>query len=164
MIENLKTRKMSYAGHTMRNTSGHYYDNLLRTIEGRRAGKRGRGRPRWTWINDLRDWTGLKRYDQIKIAAERRDLHVTQQWINGILYVRKQTKFRYMHELYFPYDFVSVCSQSVAQFDLFPVAVGSKRSGSCMMYVMTETCILCQEQQEITHNERAMVLAAFIHK
>ena len=69
-----------------------------------------------------------------------------------------------MHELYFPYDFVSVCSQSVAQFDLFPVAVGSKRSGSCMMYVMTETCILCQEQQEITHNERAMVLAAFIHK
>ncbi|KAI0239314.1 E3 ubiquitin-protein ligase UBR2 [Lamellibrachia satsuma] len=55
-------------------------------------------------------------------------------------------------------------SQSVAQFDMFPIAVGSKRSISSMTSVMLETCILCQEKQEITHNERAMVLASFIHK
>ena len=67
-------RKMSCAGHVMRNTSGHY-DTLLRTIEGRREGKRGRGRPRQTWVDDLRDWTGSRRYDQIKRAAERRNLH-----------------------------------------------------------------------------------------
>ena len=34
MINNLKNRKLSYAGHIMRNTSGNY-DTLLRTIEGR---------------------------------------------------------------------------------------------------------------------------------
>ena len=67
-------RKLSYAGHIMRNTSGHY-DTLLTTIEGRLNGKRGRGRPRRTWVDDLRDWTGSKRYEQIKRAAETRRLH-----------------------------------------------------------------------------------------
>ena len=60
----------------MKNTSGHY-DTLLTTIEGRRDGKQGRGRPRRTWVDDLRDWTGSNRYDQIKREAERRDLHGT---------------------------------------------------------------------------------------
>ena len=76
ILHNLKNRNVSYAGHIMRNTSGHY-DILLTTIEGRREGKRGRGRPTRTWVDDLRDWTGSKRYDQIKRAAERRDLHGT---------------------------------------------------------------------------------------
>ena len=69
-------RKMSCAGHVMRNTSGHY-DTLLTTIEGRQEGKREKGRPRRTWVDDLRDWTGSKRYDQIKRAAETRRLHGT---------------------------------------------------------------------------------------
>ena len=34
MINNLKSRNMSRAGHIIRNTSGHH-DTLLRTIEGR---------------------------------------------------------------------------------------------------------------------------------
>ena len=78
-INNVKNRKMSYVGHIMNYSSGHY-DTRLTTIEGRLEGKRGRGRPRQTWVDDLRlvrDWTGSKRYDQIKIAAERRDLHGT---------------------------------------------------------------------------------------
>ena len=62
----------------MRNTIGHY-DTLLTTIEERLEGKRGRGRPMQTWTDDLRDWTGSKRYDQIKRAAERRTLHGTLQ-------------------------------------------------------------------------------------
>ena len=74
MLNTLKNRKLSYAGHIMRNTSGHY-DTLLTTIEGRLNGKRGRGRPRRTWVDDLRDWTGSKRYEQIKRAAETRRLH-----------------------------------------------------------------------------------------
>ena len=28
-----------------------------------------------TWVSDLIDWTGSKRYDQITTADERRDLH-----------------------------------------------------------------------------------------
>ena len=74
MLNTLKNRKLSYAGHIMRNTSGHY-DTLLTTIEGRLNGKRGRGRPRRTWVDDLRDWTGSKRYEQIKRATETRRLH-----------------------------------------------------------------------------------------
>ena len=77
MLNNLKNRKLSYAGHViMRNTSGHDA-TLLTTIEGRLEGKRGRGRPRRTWVDDIRDWTGSKRYDQIKRAAEKRNLHGT---------------------------------------------------------------------------------------
>ena len=70
----MENRNLSYAGHIMRNTSRHY-DTLLRTIEGRREDKRGRGRSTRTWVDDLRDWTGLKRYDQnlVKRAAERRN-------------------------------------------------------------------------------------------
>ncbi len=75
-INNLKNRKLSCAGHIMRNTSGHY-DTLLTTIEGRLEGKRGRGRPIRTWVDDIREWTGSKRHDQIKRAAENRNLHGT---------------------------------------------------------------------------------------
>ena len=68
---------MYYAGHIMRNTSGHY-DTLLSKRKRRRQGKRGSGRPRRTWVDDLRDWTGSKRYDQIKRAAQMRDLEHLQ--------------------------------------------------------------------------------------
>ena len=76
MLNTLKNRKLSYAGHTMRNTAGHY-DTLRTTIEGKLNGKRGRGRPRRTCVDDLRDWTGSKRHEQIKRAAETRRLHGT---------------------------------------------------------------------------------------
>ena len=39
MLNTLKNIKLSYAGHIMRNTSGHY-DTLLTTLEGRLVGKR----------------------------------------------------------------------------------------------------------------------------
>ena len=38
MLNNLKTRKLSYAGHIMRNTS-EQYDALLTAIDGRQEGK-----------------------------------------------------------------------------------------------------------------------------
>ena len=81
----LKNRKLSYAGHIMRNTSGHY-DTLLTTMEGRRQTRKREGRPRRAWMDDLRDWTGSIRYDQTKRASDRRNLHGTlkfcipQQW------------------------------------------------------------------------------------
>ena len=84
MLNNLKHRKLSYAGHIMRNTSG-YYDTLMTTIEGRPEGKRGRGRPRRTWVDDIREWTGSRRYDQIKRAARKLkltwDICNPQQWM-----------------------------------------------------------------------------------
>ena len=67
---------LGYILNITRNTSGHY-DTLLTTIEGRLEGKRGRGRPRRTWVDDIREWTGSKRYDEIKRAAENRNLQGT---------------------------------------------------------------------------------------
>ena len=52
MLNNLKNRKLYYAGRIMRNTSGHY-DILLTTIERGMEDKRGRGRPRRIWVDDL---------------------------------------------------------------------------------------------------------------
>ena len=69
-------RKLSNVDHVMRNPS-EYHDTLLTTIEGRLESIRGRGRPRRTWVDDLRDWTGSKRSDQINRAADTRRLYGT---------------------------------------------------------------------------------------
>ena len=63
--------------------TGHY-GSLLWTIDGRLQSKR------WTWFDDLRDRTGMKRYDQMKKAAEEillRDIcysHIgrNREWMN----------------------------------------------------------------------------------
>ena len=68
ILNNLKNRKLSCVGQIMRNTSADN-DTLLTTIEGRLEGKLGRGRPRRTWVDDISQWTGYKRYDEIKRAA-----------------------------------------------------------------------------------------------
>src|SRR5271165_7633760 len=50
----VKKRKMQFYGHT--NRAG----NLATTIlQGSVDGKRGRGRPRTTWLKNIVDWTGL---------------------------------------------------------------------------------------------------------
>ena len=57
----------------MRNTLWYSAENNRRL-----GGKLGRGRPRRARVDDLRYWAaGSKRYDQMKRAAERRDLHGT---------------------------------------------------------------------------------------
>lgn len=45
-----------------------------------------------------------------------------------------------------------------------PVAVGPQRTPSAVTTVPKHTCILCQEEHEITHNGRAMVLAGFVQR
>ena len=69
-LKQMKKRKMDYAGHVMRGSSGctHLY-----ILEGKIAGKRPVGRPRATWMSDIIAWTQLKNYAQIKRAAEDRD-------------------------------------------------------------------------------------------
>ncbi|XP_061173944.1 E3 ubiquitin-protein ligase UBR2-like isoform X1 [Saccostrea echinata] len=45
-----------------------------------------------------------------------------------------------------------------------PVALGKYRSTPCSIGITKATCILCQEEQEISHNSRAMVLAGFVQR
>lgn len=44
-----------------------------------------------------------------------------------------------------------------------PVALGAKRSAP-VATTDRQMCILCQEEQDILHNDRAMVLSAFVQK
>ena len=69
-VKDMIRRKMEYAGHVLRGSSGMSH---LQILEGHLEGKRKQGCPRRTWVNDLMDWTGLKRYVEIKRAADDRD-------------------------------------------------------------------------------------------
>jgi len=59
-----------FGGHLLRGSSGEAH---LYILEGKVKGKKNRGRPRITWMNDVIEWTGLKTYEKIKRTAEDRD-------------------------------------------------------------------------------------------
>ena len=84
MLNTLKDRKLSYAGHIMRNTSG-YYDTLLTTIEGRLSGERGRGRPIKTNMgrrSQRLDWLQTMRTNKESSRKEALtwNICIPQQW------------------------------------------------------------------------------------
>ena len=65
----MQKRKMEYAGHVMRGSSGQIH---LYILEGKVAGKRPVGRPRLTWMNDIVSLSKIKNYEQIKRKAADR--------------------------------------------------------------------------------------------
>ena len=40
-------------------------------MEGRLDGRRGRGRPRTMWTDDIKEWTKISYYDCIRVAQDR---------------------------------------------------------------------------------------------
>ena len=64
-------RKMAFAGHVFRGSSGNV---MLNIIEGKINGKRSKGRPRKTWLDNITEWTAIKNYGIIKRTAENRQL------------------------------------------------------------------------------------------
>jgi len=69
-LKDMKKRKLEYGGHVMRGSSGEAH---LYILEGKVLGKRPKGRPRLTWMDDIMDWTGLKTYENVKRTAEDRN-------------------------------------------------------------------------------------------
>ena len=68
----VKKRKMQFYGHT--NRAG----NLATTIlQGSVDGKRGRGRPRTTWLKNIVDWTGLAINDLHTYSMDRQKWKMT---------------------------------------------------------------------------------------
>jgi len=66
LLSIVKRRKMQFYGHT--NRAG----NLATTIlQGPVDGKRGRGRPRTTWLKNIVDWTGLAVNDLHTLSMDR---------------------------------------------------------------------------------------------
>uniref|UniRef100_A0A8D8LWF0 Endonuclease-reverse transcriptase n=1 Tax=Cacopsylla melanoneura TaxID=428564 RepID=A0A8D8LWF0_9HEMI len=70
LLTRIKKRKMAYAGHIMRGSSGEF---LLNIVEGRIAGSRDRGNQRRKWSDDIKDWAKIRNYGECKRMAERRE-------------------------------------------------------------------------------------------
>ena len=76
-VERIAKRKMKYAGHVMRGSSGRLMLNIL---EGHIEGRRRVGRPRRGWMDDIKNWIspagngGIDiTYGDIKRSAENRE-------------------------------------------------------------------------------------------
>jgi exonuclease III len=63
-------RKMEYAGHVLRGSSGLSH---LQILEGNLEGTRKQAGPKRMWVKDIKEWTGLKEYKDMKRTAEDRD-------------------------------------------------------------------------------------------
>ena len=61
--KNIARQKMAYAGHVLRGSSGL---NALLIMEGKTSGVKARGRPRKAWTDNLKDWTELRNYSELK--------------------------------------------------------------------------------------------------
>ena len=63
----VKRRQLTWFGHVIR-----WKGSLANTmLQGGRDGCRKRGRPVRTWLDNIRDWTGLKFYQLIRTAEDR---------------------------------------------------------------------------------------------
>lgn len=67
LLQTIKERKTSYLGHIIR------ADNeLLKLImEGKIEGRRGIGRRKYSWLKNIRDWTGLDAHSLFRAAQNR---------------------------------------------------------------------------------------------
>ena len=63
----IKQRKMAYFGHIIRK------DGIQRLLlEGKHNGKRGRGRPRTMWMDNIKEWTELGYAECVRKAYNRK--------------------------------------------------------------------------------------------
>ena len=69
--KNIARQKMAYAGHVLRGSSGL---NVLLIMEGKISGVKARRRPRRAWTDDLKDWTELRNYSELKRTAQDRTI------------------------------------------------------------------------------------------
>lgn len=70
LLQIVKRRKTAYLGHIFRNTK---YQFLKLIMEGKIEGKRGIGRKKYSWLKNIRDWTGLDAHTLFKAAQDREE-------------------------------------------------------------------------------------------
>ena len=63
----MKKRKMAYAGHILKGSSG---DTHLCVLEGKVARNAQLGRPRLIWMDDIVSWSKQMNYEHVKRMAE----------------------------------------------------------------------------------------------
>jgi hypothetical protein len=57
LLKTIQKRKTAYCGHMIR---GAKFELQRLILEGKIKGKKGRGRPRKKWLDDIKKWTNLK--------------------------------------------------------------------------------------------------------
>lgn len=65
--EVFKKQKMAFTGHVLRGSSG---EDALQILEGKMESNTSQGRPRQMWLDDIKQWTQLKTYGDIKRLAQ----------------------------------------------------------------------------------------------
>ena len=66
LLSNIVKRKCHYFGHLIRQN-----ELQRQLLEGKINGRRSRGRPRITWMDNLKKWTGKSYGNLIRIAEDR---------------------------------------------------------------------------------------------
>eukprot|EP00794_Sanderia_malayensis_P016412 gene16412-18047_t len=70
LLKQIAQRKSSFFGHIARSPNRNLFVNIM---EGFINGKRAQGRPRRMWIDDIKEWTNIKEYGQLKREAQNRE-------------------------------------------------------------------------------------------
>jgi len=60
---------MAFTGHVLRGSSG---EDALQILEGKLEATAAQGRPRRMWLDDIKQWTQLNTYEDIKRLARCR--------------------------------------------------------------------------------------------
>ena len=68
LLATVKARKMRYFGHIMR-TNGNCLEKEI--IQGTLPGRRARGRPKISWMDNIKTWTGLEPGNLLRAADDR---------------------------------------------------------------------------------------------
>ena len=71
LISTIKIRQVKWFGHVARHNDSFSLANNI--MHGRGPGKRVRGRPRVSWIQIIRDYTGLSAIEAVMAAQDRID-------------------------------------------------------------------------------------------
>ena len=69
LSKKIAKRKSSFFGHIARSPSRNLFVNIM---EGFIDAKNLKGRPRRMWVDDIKEWTNVREYGQLKRKAQRR--------------------------------------------------------------------------------------------
>ena len=67
LYRNIQKQKMAFTGHVLRGSSG---EDALQILEGKLDATTAQGRPRRMWLYDIKQWTQLNTYENIKRLAQ----------------------------------------------------------------------------------------------
>ena len=69
LLESIKSRKLKYYGHVLRNKEEILEKDI---IQGTVPGRRARGRPRMVWMDNIKVWTGLSLTETLRSVENKK--------------------------------------------------------------------------------------------